>query len=328
MNSSQRSRIPLTERLRYIHEGEAHPLPSWTHFACRLGAALSSLDQQFPATVAVVVPDRRYLSVLCAASYIALKSVEESTEEKKQAYYEELTNLPSGTPVALRKSGRILKGWLRHRREELIGVQTECEEGGGTVQLISPSRSTRIGPLREDLQTLPKNQRGYQVRANVDFIESVLPNVDALSFLSKSSLVCLIIGQISRLEREIHDTQLRVEGEKPAEGNFQDLMRVRRFGGKLENSRVRLHKRSGTDPPEMSGDAEPEFVLFDGSLSFVKWSNYFPDKHQVAVIDRHDYRFDEATEELDQAVRMSLEDIDMKAVAPLPASVEILGFYR
>jgi len=275
-----------------------------------------------------VVPDRRYLSVICVASYIARKSVEEASAEKKQLYYDQLTDLPSGTPVAYRKGGRILKGWLRHRREERIGVQTESEEGGGTVRLVPPSKSTKIGLLREDPQSLPKNQKGHEVRANADFIDATLPDVDALSFLSRSSLDWLIIGQVSRLEREVQDVQLRVEGDKSVEGNFQDLIRVRRFGGKLENFRVRVHRRSGTDPPAMSDDAEPEFVLFDGSLSFVKWSNDFPDQHQVAVIDRHDYRFDEATEELDQAVRMSLEDINPTAVPPLPASVEILGFYR
>jgi hypothetical protein len=247
--------------------------------------------------------------------------------EGAREYYQKLRTLPSGTPVTLRKEERIYYGYLKQKKGDWIGVQVEGEDGGSTERLIPPSRSSRIGMLNGDLNRLPKNQKGHQLRGNREFIDALLPNVDPLSFLSRSSHDCMIIGLLRRLKEEVSAEEFAVEQEEEViTGSLQDVLRVRQLGGKYENYRCTLHKRSGDEPPDTGNP--PGLIIYDGALAFMKWRHVQSPSSRLAILDPHDPAFPQAVEALHQDARMRGDDIDPSPLGSVPAGVEILGYYR
>lgn len=319
----------LQDKLVYPDSERVRPLPLWAKFVVDIGFRVWKLDHDRAATIALVAPDKRYISPLLAASYVICKAHSDLSPEGAKNYLRWLSSLPKGTSVMLRKGDKIQRGWLQPRRGDCIGVQTESKSGGSTVHIIPESKSARIGVLPADIESLPKNQTGYDLRGNVDFLRTLLPDIDPLAYLSLSSNDCLIIGQIQRLKKEIVESGFAAKKtEGFVEGCLQDILRVRRFGGKLENCRTTIHKRSGREAPDYPSDEDPKLVLFDGALPFLKWHNLHQASHHVVILDYHDYQFGDALEALRQESLMRGQDLDFSDIDQIPPGVELAGFYR
>lgn len=319
--------MALFESLKHLHQDEIHSLPEWTSFPIRLGNYLADLPPASEAVFTAIVPDRRLFASLCATSYVSAISYDLLGTEGVREYYQELCSLPSGTPVTLRSEERIYYGYLRQKKEDWIGVQVEGEDGGSTERLIHPGRSSRIGVLDGEVDSLPSNQRGHQLRGNKEFINALLPDVDPLGFLARSSHDCMIVGLLRRLEEEVSEKGFAVEREEEMiAGCLQDILRVRRLGGKYENYRCTFHKRSGDAPPDLGNP--PGLIIYDGALAFMKWRHVQSPSNRLAILDRHDPAFPKAVEALLQDARMRGEDFDPSPLEPVSAGVEILGYYR
>lgn len=319
--------MPLYERLKRLHQGEAHSLPTWTSLPVKVGSHLGDLPPDSEAVFVAIVPDRRFFAVVCAASYVSATSHDLLDTEGAHEYYQDLCALPSGTPVTLRRKDRIYYGYLKQKKGDWIGVQVEGEEGGSTERLIPPGRSSRIGMLDDEVDSLPSNQRGRQLRGNREFVDAVLPDIDPLGFLSRSSHDCMIIGLLRRLREEVSTEGFAVEREgEIISGCLQDILRIRQLGGKYENYRCTLHKRSGDESPDT--DNPPGLIIYDGALAFLKWRHIESPSIRLAILDPHDPAFPHATEALHQDARMRGDDIDPSPLGSVPAGVEILGYYR
>jgi hypothetical protein len=326
-NSHISSHMPLLERLKRLRHGEAHSLPEWTSLPVKLGSYLGSLSPDSEAVFIAIVPDRRLFATLCATSYVSAISHDLLSGGKSNEYYQELCNLPSGTPVTLRKEERIYYGYLKQKKGDWIGVQVEGEEGGSTERLVPPGRSLRIGMLDGEVDSLPTNQRGHQLRGNREFIDALLPDVDPLGFLSQSSHDCMIIGLLRRLKEEADAEGFAVEQEgKMISGCLQDILRIGELGGKYENYRCTLHKRSGNTPPNT--DNPPGLLIYDGALAFMKWRHIRSPSDRLAILDTHDPAFPQAVDALRQDAQMRGEDINLSDLGSLPSGVEILGYHR
>ena len=319
--------MPLFERLKCLHQGEVHSLPAWTSLPIRVGSWLGDLSPGSESVFVAIVPDRRLFAALCATSYVSEISHNLLGTEGAREYYRELCTLPSGIPVTLRRKERIYYGYLKQKKGDWIGVQVEKEDGGSTERLIRPGRSSRIGMLDGEVDRLPKNQRGHQLRGNRGFIDALLPDVDPLGFLSRSSHDCMIVGLLRRLREEVSAEGFAVEREEEMiTGCLQDILRVRQLGGKYENYRCTLHKRSGDEPPDTSNP--PGLIIYDGALAFMKWRHVQSSSNRLAILDPHDPAFPQAVEALHQDARMRGDDIDPSPLGSVPAGVEILGYYR
>jgi hypothetical protein len=137
----------------------------------------------------------------------------------------------------------------------------------------------------------------------------------------------MIVGLLRRLKEEISAEGFAVENSgETITGCLQDILRVRELGGKYENYRCTLHKRSGDEPPDT--DNPPGLIIYDGALAFMKWRHIQSPSNRLAILDPHDPAFPQAVEALNQDARMRGEDIDLSPIGSVSAGVEILGYYR
>lgn len=322
--------------LHFEDSGEWYSLPEWAEYFIGVGKQLASADHSTSRIVtAIVVPTRAY----CAA-FISLGMVISDAAARDlssaAAHFEKLFDLPAGTPVILRQAPRkVLKGVLQGQEEYngklYVRVQVQSRDsrtGGGLTHLIDESRALQVQPAKHSGK-LPKKQGAENKRFANSFVDGLLGDADPVHLGLRSKLVCAIVGKKNALEHEIRQTPLALHanGDRRAEGQLQDVLRVDRFVSGQQSYRSALVP-VGSSPP--SGDVTSKVemgVVFDGAAGFLKWGSMWPDRHQIIILDRTELYFDDAISAINSRFSQNRADAEFPlVVSAAPSGGEVLAF--
>lgn len=327
---------PSPVNLHFEDSGIWYSLPEWAEYFISIGKCLAVENNcESRIVTAIVVPTRAYCAAFVSLGMVICDAAARD-HSSATAHFEKLFDLPADTPVILRQPARkVLKGVLRGPEEYngklYVRVQVQSRDartGGGLTYLIDESQALQVQPAKHSGK-LPKKQGAENKRFANTFVDSLLGDADPVQLGLRSKLVCALVGKKNTLEHELRHTPLALHanGDRRAEGQLQDVLRVDRFVADEQPFRAALVP-VGSRPPsaEVTSNVETG-VVFDGAAGFLKWGALWPDRHQVVILDRTDLYFDDAI----TAINSRFSQNRSGAEAALPASAappggEILAF--
>lgn len=323
--------------LHFEDSGEWYSLPEWAEYFISVGKQLAFADNsESRIVIAIVVPTRAYCAAFVSLGMVISDSAARS-HSSAAAHFEQLFDLPAGTPVILRQAPhKVLKGVLQEPEEYdgrlHLRVQVQSRDdrtGGGLTYLIDEPRSLQVQPAKHS-GNLPKKPGAENKRFANSFVDSLLGEADPVQLGLQSKLVCAIVGRRNALDYEIRHTPLALHanGHCQAEGQLQDVLRVDRFTAGEQSYRSALVP-VGSNPP--SGDVISKVergVVFDGAAGFLKWgAEFWRDRHQIVILDRTELYFDDAISAVNS--RFSQNRADAETPSPssgAPPGGEVLAF--
>lgn len=322
--------------LHFEDSGEWHSLPEWAEYFINIGKHLSSAENSTSRIVtAIVVPTRAY----CAAFVSLGMIISDAAARDRQSavtHFENLFDMPVGTPVIFRPStGKILKGLLQGPEEYngmlYVRVQVQSRDartGGGLTHLIDESRSLQVQPAKHSGK-LPKKQGAENKRYANAFVDGLLGEADPVQLGIRSKLICALVGKKNVLEHEIRHTPLALHanGYCRAEGQIQDVLRVDRFVASEQSYRSALVPVGSSQP---SGDVTDKIemgVIFDGAAGFLKWGTMWPGQHQIIILDRTELYFEDAINAINSRFTQNRADAEPTLLGSnAPPGGEVLAF--
>lgn len=287
------ARLP---ELWFLDGGYRKRLPQWAQWMVQLGQlAARPPEPSRRAIAAIAVPCRAYAAALIATGCVVLRDplrfdTDEPEPYELAVHFENLCALRPGTTVTV--AGRM------KRVARFIGVVDQ--------------RGERYVVIEEDAGTK---------RACVDYF----PLRSAHFIAAKGiGLSCLIVGQVSILEKEITDGDVVTPVGQP----LQDLLRARRFLGRRPTD-VRCDVAAATaDLPAELTDVQPAVVIFDGAESFRKWREKWRTPAWVVVLDRTSPQFGEGVALVeDEFVQRRVGEDDPFADLEIPLGIEVMSFW-
>ncbi len=320
--------------LHFEDSGRWYSLPEWAEYFIGVGKQLTVAPQvESRIVTAIIVPTRAF-----GAAFVGLGMVisDAAARDKasEAAHFERLFDLTPGAPVIYRpRKGVALKGVLEkpgeYQGKLCVKVRVHSKEGGGKTYLILESESLKVQPTGGQTWELPKSQGLHNVRTANTFVDSLLGESDPIQLGLRSKLVCALVGRRNTLEHEIRKTPLsiHVNGDRHAEGQLQDVLRIDRFVTAQQSHRSALVS-IGADPPSEDVIQNVETgVVFDGAVGFLKWGALWRGRHQVVILDRTEPYFDDAITAVNARFSQNgLHDACEMLQADAPAGAEILAF--
>jgi len=309
-------------------------LPSWARFFQSVGENLGARQLEETRTVVgVALPTRAYAATLSSVGVVLARARFPVQDAETEEHFEMLCALPLQTTVYCfhkdkRKTG-IFRGVTEYRGEPHIRVQFEKRQraaSGGQTILIGQDECLLVRPAKKDTKELPKRQTGRYIASNVRFLQRALEIDDVREFATNSRLDCMVFGRVGVLGQEILQTQLsvrEVDAGKPAQGRFQDLLRVRRFAGEGNTFRSEITASGGrSGQPEK----EPHVAIFDGVSGFINWQHLYPTCHWIVILDRTAPNLEDAASILREEYRARERETTMEVFASIPDGAELLCF--
>lgn len=285
------------------------PLPDWAQFSVALGSAVA-LHQEGTARLiaAVATPNRAYVAAFCATGYVlALSGTMPPVDYEENYRY--LAGLPSGTTVTFWPTPTLKK----------TGLLVACVEANGQryvkIALGVKLRDTdyvrvdecgKVQVCRQQFDKLPSRARMRRVRVQNGLIATVVTACDLNDFLSQCRPACTIVGSESQLRAEIREAPFAILGtfreaaSDKAVGHLQDILRVPQFSTGGQCCWAEVHSFIAEKKLRRSTKTPPRLVIFDGSSAFLKCQGYWPNSSWIAILDRTDPRFLDASSEIDR----------------------------
>lgn len=298
-------------------------VPDWARFLIQLGASVGEGPEDSRIVATVATPVRAFAAVLCSVGAVLRLSIE-PVQVDVMLYLTELEALPVGTKVVYRKgtAARIQPGAFVGF-DEINGQRyIVVDIGGGVLLKIPAEHCGRIEVL--DGEAPARRRVASQRTAEAGLAAAAFRGNDGPAFLTSSRLDCVIVAQEREVRAEVLETPFSlVYGNNEVNGYLQDLLRVRRFGRDgdayrsdlvLTNWRVRRENYE-----------RPAVVVFDGAGAYLRWGETWPASHHIVVLDRRDFRFDEAVGQLNAAYIGRFDDLALQ-LPPAPVSLECMVF--
>jgi hypothetical protein len=315
--------------LHFEDSGNWYSLPEWAEYFISIGKQLACADQSESRIVtAIVVPTRAFGAAFVSLGMV-ISDAAARDHSSESAHFEKLFTLPAGTPVIYRpQPGKTLRGILQepeeYRGKLCVRVQVHSRAGGGLTYILDEARALQVQPAGHSGK-LPQKQGGGNARFANEFVDSLLGEADPVQLGLRSKLVCALVGKKSTLEHEIRQTPLaiHVNGNRHAEGELQDVLRVNRFVTGQQSHRSALVPVGGGSPSEEVVTNVEMGVVFDGALGFLRWGQMWHGRHQVIILDRTEPYFDDGN------TRFSQNRTDGEGALPgsaAPPGGEVLAF--
>lgn len=284
-------------------------LPDWAQFLIALGSAVA-LHQTDSARLiaAVATPNRAYTAALSAVGAV-LARIGTMPPVNHEAHYRYLTGLPKGTTVVYWSTPTFKKTGLLVGCLDMDGQRYVKIELGGTRKDVSYVRADQCGKIqlaKRQLVKLPARAATRRVQVYAGLAAAVLTAHELGEFLSESRPECAIVGSEGQLRREILESPFAILDTfsgavaNSALGSLQDILRVPQFGHEGQCSWVEVHPFLAESRPRRSSETPPRVVIFDGSSAFLKCRGEWPGSSWIAILDRTDPRFEDATSEIDR----------------------------
>lgn len=310
---------------------QEEPFPDWAAFMLRLGGAVATASRSSaPLFVAIAVPARPYAATLLAAgAVLARASLAESDDHV--VHWDALRELVKrqGKVAVLYRSdtgamSRTLVGFdLPSNPQYAI-----LDAGGGVRSRVPAREALRIEPVGGEPKHRTHYARPKAFARDAGLASAVFPGAALRGFVSRSRLDCVIVGNESSLRDELlRETFVARAGSgETIEGHLNDIVRARSLAGDGLCYRSEITSPTSKDTRRKQTLA-PALVIFDGSSAFLKWQRLCWAAHAVAILDRTDHRFDEATLRVDELAIESMPiGSEAKAFGTPPAGVEACVF--
>lgn len=322
--------------LYFDDSGDWQKLPTWAAYMLSVGQHLSYCDHPTGRQVtAIAVPTRAYCAAFITLGMV-IGDANASKPSSAAGHFQNLLSLPIGTPVIFRQRPRkVLKGVLKGREtcsgKIYVRVQVQsldAHTGGGLTHLIDESRALQVQPAKHSGK-LPKKQSAANKRFANSLVEKLLGEADPVQLGMRSRNMCALVGKASVLEFELRHTQLAVDatGDCPAQGTFQDVLRVDRFVSSQQSFRTMLVPVGTNMSPDNIDPEIEKGVVFDGAIGFLKWGDLWPDRNHIIVLDRTEAYFDDAINAIN--TRFTQNRVDAEPSLPseyAPPGGEVLSF--
>lgn len=315
--------------LYYLHKGKWILLPTWSRFSLDLGFALATQDNSRCRIVAgLALPIRSYVASFIAVGVIAGKLSLLSQNDDALQRFEQIRSLPKGTPLTYRKIGKRIKG-VFHGIEEVNGhsMILLCTTNDGLYMIPSTS-ALQIDIPATVSKSLPKRSNRRTKTAVPPFLSHFLGQEIAGAVALQSHLDCVIIGPTAQLTTEITETRIAVQDttEKFVPGILQDIIRPRRLVKETEAYRSELYY---THTREFEGKRQeiPNFVIFDGAMSFLKWRDFWRHSNWVVLLDQTETDFDTAIHTLnEECVKNEVEKANLRIPLSPPHRMPVVVY--
>ena len=325
-------REPFT--LHFEDSGKWCSLPEWAEYFISIGrqhALTPPADSRL--VTAIVVPTRAFSAAFVGMGMVISEaSLRDPATET--AHFEKLFDLPPGTPVIFRpEKGKTLKGVIltpeECRGKIWVKVQVQSNDGGGLTCFIDEPHALQVQPVGGHPWKLPKDPGNSNIRFANMFVDRLLGEDDPVHLGLHSKLVCALVGRRNTLEEEIKRTPLSVlvNGERYAEGQLQDILRINKFVTAKQSHRSALVTTGANSPPDDVINGVEIGIVFDGAVGFLKWGSLWQCQHQVIILDRTDHYFVDAISAIN--TRFSQNELTGGGVMPdieVPPGAEILTF--
>lgn len=146
-------------------------------------------------------------------------------------------------------------------------------------------------------------------------------------YSSNSTLECVIVGRLKVLRHEIIKTEFGFRmSKRVSEGKLQDILRVRRFLGNNEAFRSALCPLNKKKSIITAEEVTPSIVFFDGSSAFIRWRDNWRKSNWVALLDRTDLGFSEATNILNQGYMNRICQQEINNSPPCPPGIKMVAY--
>ena len=324
---------------RYWTDGRKLPLPRWSKFYLQLGAAIAQENgAQRSLVTALAVPTRAYAATLIAAGAVVsrAKTTDAIGQVSPEAHFETLCSLPVGTSVILRQGEKAAKGIYVGTRDNRndgtarIGIQIQSGKGGSLTEWLPVASSPKVQVSSKTWSRLPADiEKSRDVNTSrSEFIAQVFQGADMWKFITKSTLDCVILGNVSSLVQEATATKLSVgsRGREASAGTLQDILRIRRLYKNNETFRSEIFPVNIKNHEKQSEGAAPHLVIFDGAVGFLKWRDNWSHCDWVVVLDRTEPRFTEAVQVVNEDYLSRIGEVELGISDPPPPSVELVAF--
>ena len=147
-------------------------------------------------------------------------------------------------------------------------------------------------------------------------------------FIGHSRLECVIVGNSSRLEEEITNAQFAIidDRSEAIEGKLREVLRPRQLVMDKMGFRSDVYSAK-TNPIDTEVEEAPLTAIFEGSTTFLKWRSVWPGANWIVILDRTDYRFEDASSELNRLYASERTDAnDMIRMPAAQRGLEYVAF--
>ncbi len=321
--------IKNISHLYYLSNGVWVPFPPWANFFLELGTILSCYENKSNRFISVITtPTRAFAASLIAAGVIVPRVG--MVSHNLQSHISKLEMLSVGTPVLFRRGNLQFKGIYKGttcgfgKRYFLINFQK------GTEISIPYEDAFRIDISERQVEHLPNIQSGRLLHPPSNLVKQLFEPDLLNKFLIESRLECVILGQQKTFQQELCDFPIEYkEGDRMFDGKIIDLVRVK--GAQFQPSdlsyRTYVLSATGKYNQHFTSKLNNYVTVFDGSLGFIKWREYFRNSNWIVVLDKTDRNFDLAVKEVNDEYIQNRVDKSVKLLIPnAPAGIEMMFF--
>jgi hypothetical protein len=326
MNSKIDAKKREITELFYEHNGKNTQLSSWGEYFIKLGESTRQLvADKSRIVIALAVPTRVFSSTLISFGYI-VRRLQFSKDDNYYKHAEYLKSLPPGTPVLLRSvDGKKYKGELGEHRNFNDTLYFEIKYEQSSTRYVRIEESKRIEILDTEV-VLPRTQKGREIALESDFCTAIIGPKCASSLISESNLEAVIIGPKKAIEDEATAQEFSVRGEQT--GTLQEILRVKEFQNNTKSYRSRTISDRIRATGVHSGISDPPLVIFDGAQGFLKWRSYWKKSSWIVILDRTEYQFDAAINQINREYIMHRKGDNGLEMSDLhiPLGIEMTAF--
>ncbi len=315
----------------FDHAGAWEPMPSWAEFFVDLGTALASVATDTESLVlAVATPTRAFAANLIALGVVSARSNIGNQDCTADQHFERLCNLKPGAIVqCLEKEKKY--------RCEFLGIETREDGEFVKVKLhrakneglrLIPRRYCQKVILSDGLREIDNSTtRKVDIIQRPNFTKHFLDTVSPMDFALQQRLECQIIGRQNILKLEARSEVFAVENEGKLEtGALNDVLRVKDMIRSGDPFRTQILTARNGDHPQVR-DEIPHVSIYDGANGFLKFGMDNRRPIRVAVLDRTDPNFADATQNVsDMFVKGRTSEVEIRLNHYPPTGVDILAF--
>jgi hypothetical protein len=318
--------------LYYKEEAEWQPLPAWVDFFYRLGY-VTARDDAFSTVIVITPESASTLPFVALGTVVGCWNDETEAARSADEQWDALMRLQPGTPVSyayLKKNehnGHLLKLACLRVSDKRVSDELALEFRLGSKQSIpdkllirktETDRIFRVAPLRVASKSFVPDAK-VKERSVAVVLDAFLRN-QLYNYYTQSTNDCLLLGTDVQLRQESALLLGRSNG-MPL-GTLSDVLRIREGNSTWHTMICPLR---GHVP---QGDVF-RTVVFDGPTAWLRHRTDYSQSNHVVVVEHTHPVLQELLNEVRTTMRDGSTPMSLRtAVMPVPAGLEIIGFYR
>lgn len=315
----------------FNHSGSWEPMPTWAEFFVDLGTALASVEPSSESLLlAVATPTRAFAANLIALGFVSARSNIENRGCTVDEHFERLSKLEPGAVVECLEKGKKYRSKFLEieTREDGQFVKIKLQKGKKHGLELIPKRYCHKVILSDALRDVDRAvSRKLDIIQRPNFTKHFLGSASPEDFALQQRLECQIIGRQNILKLEARVEKFAVTNDDGCEiGNLNDVLRVKEIVRKGDPFRTEILSSRNGDHSECQ-DEIPAMTIYDGANHFLKFGSDTRRRIRVAVLDRTEPRFSDATQSMsDMFVNRRTREVELNLNYCLPMGVDILAF--